>query len=275
MPTDRGVITIERQIVGPDRRRDDLSPTGAERVGHGVGDRGRTRHRRALAGALEAERIERRRRIAARDTDRGDAVGARKRIVHQGSGEHLTARVVDDLLPERRADALDSTALRLPLHEERVDLTAGIVDGVVREHGDRAGLAVDLDGRDVDPGRPRHALRAHVTCRREARLAENPDGVRALREPRELDQAEPAIRRARDVGPATGDHDVLRVTLEGPSRDASRLVAHRLGRLRYGVAHDDGDTARVSAGARGEARGVAPPRTSTHSNETPSPSAHI
>src|SRR5207237_556906 len=88
----------------------DLRRIVAERVGDGIGDGGRAGDRRAFARALDAEWIERRRRVAARHVDRRHRVGARGAVFHERAREELAARVVDDLFGERGADALPSAA---------------------------------------------------------------------------------------------------------------------------------------------------------------------
>ena len=73
----------------------------------------------------------------------------RAEVVHEGAGEQVAVLVVDDALEEGRPGPVREPAAHLALGEERVEQPAGVVDGRVVEDGDGAGLAVDLDDRDV------------------------------------------------------------------------------------------------------------------------------
>ena len=57
--------------------------------------------------------------------------------------------VVDDMLPQRLADALRDAAVDLAVHDQRVDRAAEIVDRAVAHDLDYAGLGIDLDLADV------------------------------------------------------------------------------------------------------------------------------
>ena len=64
-------------------------------------------------GMLEVDRL-----------DERELVGPRQRVVHQGAGEELARRVVDDLLAEAPAHPLGDAAVDLPVHEQGIDHAA-------------------------------------------------------------------------------------------------------------------------------------------------------
>ena len=61
------------------------------------------------------------------------------------AGDRLSRGVEAELLPHRLADALRDAAVRLPVHDERIDAAADIVDRGVAGDGDRARVRIDLD----------------------------------------------------------------------------------------------------------------------------------
>ena len=90
------------------------------------------------------------------------------------------ARVVQPLLGERVADALDDPALDLARRAERVDHAADVVDRRDPVDPDLAGLDVDGDLRDLDAERQHlHAgrVRAARALAEDLRVLEQPDDL--------------------------------------------------------------------------------------------------
>src|SRR3989442_7521097 len=136
-------------------------------------------------------------------------------------GTRLTVIVVHELFVERTPHPLGDPAMDLPLDDEGIDHTAGVAhDGVV-EDLDSSGLALDLDGGDVDAagkGRPR---RRKVVRRLEPGVHPVGQGRARRAGPRQLGEREAAIRRADDTHDAVGE-------LEVGVADLSRWAASRL-----------------------------------------------
>ncbi len=111
--------------------------------------RGRRDHAR-LAGALDAERVERRGRLEVVDVDRGGHLGdVGHEEVHERGVEQLARLVVDHPLVERPAHALGDAAVDLALDDHRVDQVAAVVDDGVLEDRDLGGVGVGLDDHRV------------------------------------------------------------------------------------------------------------------------------
>ncbi len=72
--------------------------------------------------------------------------GARQRVVHQRAGEKLAGlRVIGHALQQRLADALRNAAMRLAVHEQRIDHAAHIVHRRIARDARGTGLGIDLD----------------------------------------------------------------------------------------------------------------------------------
>src|SRR3546814_5337884 len=107
-------------------------------------DRGQGADRARLPRALDAGRVARRRHREALDRDRGDILGPRHGILHEGRRQELAGfRVVDGLLHQRLAQPLADAAADLPFDEPRVDHPADVIDDDV---------ALELDGARVAIG---------------------------------------------------------------------------------------------------------------------------
>src|SRR5439155_396484 len=91
-----------------------------DRIRLSVNDRGRCRQGAALARALDAERVQRRGRLQVVHLERRHVGRARQRVVHQGAGDELAARVVDDLLDQRVADPVGDASVNLSLDHQRI-----------------------------------------------------------------------------------------------------------------------------------------------------------
>ena len=137
------------QLLGPQHHVDVLHAELAQRVNRRRDDAGRRAERAGFADTFRAERVDRCRcdravQLEAREVDR-----ARKRVVHERPGDELTVRVVDRLLDHGLADPLREPAVNLSLHDQRVDQMPGIVHGHEFQQRRFAGLAIDLEHRDV------------------------------------------------------------------------------------------------------------------------------
>src|SRR5580704_18131871 len=96
------------------------------------------------------------------DLDIWDVSRNRQRVIHQRAAQQLTVGVVDDRLAEDAAQTLRRAAHDLAFDQHRIDDVAAIVgDRVIRDL-DPAGLAVDLDDRDMHRIAPSHGRRLPV-----------------------------------------------------------------------------------------------------------------
>ena len=76
--------------------------------------------------SFRAERIAQRRRRQAVERQRWRVARSWQRIVHKRTGQQLPVVVVDGLLHERLANALDDPAMRLAFDEFRIDQHAEV-----------------------------------------------------------------------------------------------------------------------------------------------------
>ena len=127
-----------------------------QRIHHRVHDRRRRADGAGLAAALGAQRIVRAERGVGLELERKEIVGTRHAIVHERARLELAALVViDRVLVERLADALDQRAMDLALDDQRVDDAAEVVGAGEVDKLDRAGLAIDFDLGDIGARRDR------------------------------------------------------------------------------------------------------------------------
>ena len=89
-----------------------------------------------LADALDAERVDRRRRDRLVELEVREARGPRQRVVEHRARQELALVAVDRALPERLADALGDAAVELAVDDHRVDLLADVIDGDVADQVD-------------------------------------------------------------------------------------------------------------------------------------------
>jgi hypothetical protein len=125
----------------PDRMPDPLrrcrhvemgNPVWRQRVDDRVHHRGRGGDGADLAAPLDAKRIVPATGALGRHRDRRQVICAGHAIIHERTGEELSARrVIDAVLAERLADPLRNTAMDLTLHDHRVQHHADIVDGSI------------------------------------------------------------------------------------------------------------------------------------------------
>src|SRR3982750_433722 len=120
-------LTTLKDIPDP-RRRERQLDVKTERGRDGVRDRSRRADRAALAHALRAERVERRRRLAQAARDRRHRLRRRQVVVVEIDSERLPVLVVADVLVQALADALHHRADDLALREQRIDDAAAVVD---------------------------------------------------------------------------------------------------------------------------------------------------
>src|SRR5262245_14534542 len=137
--------------LGPQRHVDVADLERVERVDHRVHHRRRRADGRRLADALGAERVDRSRRDRLVGDERREVVGPRHAVVHERAGHQLAVRAVDHFLQERLCDALGQPPVHLARDEGRADADAAVIDRHELAHRDLAGLAIDLDDRDVRP----------------------------------------------------------------------------------------------------------------------------
>ena len=79
-----------------------------------------------------------------------DDVGPRHHVIHEAAVVSLAGlAVIDHLLAQGLADALDRAAVELAAHDHRIDDPADIVDRDIGDDLDGAGLRIDLDLADM------------------------------------------------------------------------------------------------------------------------------
>ena len=144
------VVLAVNQAPDARRRERQLHVVPPERVRDGVRDRDWRGHRVALAETLRAERRKRRGRREVPDARHGQVGRRRRQVVDQRARHQVPGFVVDVALEERCADTVRETAEDLAVRERRIEQHAGVVHGHVVRHAHGAGLAIDLDGADVD-----------------------------------------------------------------------------------------------------------------------------
>ena len=72
------------------------------------------------------------------------------RVIGEARGQQLAdSRVIDDVLQQRLAEALHHAAMHLARDQHRIDDAAEIVEHVIGDDLDLAGLRVDLDLADM------------------------------------------------------------------------------------------------------------------------------
>jgi len=108
---------------------------------------GMHRHDAALARALGAEGVERRRRLQMEDLEARRRVGGGgQRVVHQRRGQALAAPVIDKLRVERIRDALDDGPVYLALDDLPLGLGGEAGAPVERARDQRTQREDDEDG---------------------------------------------------------------------------------------------------------------------------------
>ena len=114
------------------------------------GDRGADAGDAAFAGALDAERIERRGVILAQQNlGRRRLVHGGQQIIGEGDGERIAALAVGEFLEQRAAEALRVAADDLAVHQRRIDGAADVIGDAIALDRDAAGFAVDAHDGDV------------------------------------------------------------------------------------------------------------------------------
>ena len=104
------------------------------------------RRRAALPARLHAEWIGRRQHLGDFGLERRQIVEPRHPVVHQRSGDRLSGRRIDRaVLPERLPHALGDAAMGLPVHDQRIDAAADVIDRRVALDVHASGLRIDLD----------------------------------------------------------------------------------------------------------------------------------
>ena len=124
----------------------------ADRIIDRGGDGGAHRVDAAFADALDAQRIERARRVLAQQQlDGRNRHAARQQVIGKARRERLALLVVAELLVERAAEALRRAARDLARDEARIDRTADVVADQDAFRGDLARVAINPHQRDMTP----------------------------------------------------------------------------------------------------------------------------
>ncbi len=140
---------MSRSRCGVTGRRS-IAPGNADRVVDRGRDGGADRVRSALAGSLEAERIERARRILGdQHVDRRHLACGGHQVVREGDRQRLAALVVEEFLEQSAAEPLRKAAGDLALDQHRIDRAADVVGDEIALDRHAAGVAVHLGDGDM------------------------------------------------------------------------------------------------------------------------------
>src|SRR5882724_9082571 len=138
-----------QQSVGIERHLAYAHPERRQRIVDGLGDERRHWNGAGLPHPFDPERVQRRWRLAVGDLDGRNLEGGWNQEVHEGRGERLAARVVNDALEERASDALRDAPADLTLDDRRVHQRAAVVLDDVTKNREIARIDVHLDDRGV------------------------------------------------------------------------------------------------------------------------------
>ena len=128
-----------------------------------------------LTRSLDAEWIGRGSKRARDCVYRRHVAGARHGIISERSRDQLTGiGVINRLLEKSLANSLDDAALDLPLHKDRFEKVAAVVDRIVSHDLDHADFRIDLNFGNVTA--VGESLRGLGRSRRVERLALAPFG---------------------------------------------------------------------------------------------------
>src|SRR6266567_505977 len=137
-------MTAQQYPAQPLRRDRQLGDGAgnADRIIDRGGDRRADRIGATLAGALEAQEIERTRRVLGdHHVDRRHFVRGGNEIIGERDRERLPALVIDELLEQRAAEPLDGAAGELAMDQHWVDRLADIVGDEIALDLHPAGLS--------------------------------------------------------------------------------------------------------------------------------------
>ncbi len=194
--------------VGRQRHLREAHAERRQRILDGGDDRRRRRNGAAFARALDAERIERVRRLHVLDPAARHVRSGGQEIILEARRQRLRARVVFHELEQCIADAVRDPALHLAVHDQRVDHVAAVVRHHVVDERDAAGEGIDLHLDHVGAVAIRRLRRREIGRVLEAgRLSRRErESWHALRGARQL-----AERHRRPVAAAGGGAAVLDV----------------------------------------------------------------
>ena len=175
-------------------------------------DRRRHRHHAGFADALDAERVERRRRFVVEDLDARHARRRHQQIFGERRGDRLAVVVEAHPFEERVADAVHDAADDLALDHHRIDRAAAIMREDEALDRDPAGLDIDLDLGDRGAVGIGHGVDDDMLGRLEPRR--DPPGSTIARpardRARDLGERDAHRRRALDPDAVAGDLEIVR-----------------------------------------------------------------
>ena len=122
-----------QHLLGGGGHVDVLDAEVAERIDHGRLHRGRAADGAALADALGAERVDRRRGLHVDDLEARQLGGRDHRVVGEVRRDRVAVVVVADLFEQRLGGALGDATVDLAVEQQRVQHPTGVVAGDVAE----------------------------------------------------------------------------------------------------------------------------------------------
>ena len=126
-----------------------MDPERAQRVHHRVRNRGSRTGRPTFPDAFDAHRVVGTGRDSSLGFEHRQVGGGGEEVGREVAGQQLPVLVVDDAFVERLGEPLRDRAVHLAVDDHRIDHRAAVVDRDVTEDGDRTGLPVDVDLREV------------------------------------------------------------------------------------------------------------------------------
>src|SRR5262252_8022230 len=154
-------------------------------------------------------------------------------------------RIIGAQLPQRLADSLSGSAMRLSVNDEWVDGSADIVDRRIANQFECAGLAIDLDLADMRAVGKTKLQDGFVACCLESAAQIFRHAFAACCRCRDVKNSKRTIGALNSVATA-GEYDVVFGGFEHMGRDVLALLDNRIS----GFAHDDTGEAHRSGGVR-------------------------
>ena len=223
-----------------------------------IGDGRRRGHGATFAEPLDAERVQRRRRMQVRDGNGRYLSRRGHAIVHQRLRDEVRLFVIAQLLVQRTANALRHATDDLTVHNERIDEWPRIADYGVLEHAHGERVAIDLHHREVDTTGKRRLGRQEVVRRLQSRL----HTYRQSGRPRsgggcELSEAQPAVWCPAHLHARICPFEVRRRGFEQVRGQRERLLTYLLGRHMRRVSRHDRVATGIGADAERDGVSVA------------------
>src|SRR5262252_2705849 len=152
-------------------------------------------------------------------------------------------RIIGAQLPQRLADSLSGSAMRLSVNDEGIDGSADIVDRRIANQFECAGLAIDFDLADMRAVGKAKLQDGSVACCLKSSGQIFRHALTACRRCRDVENSKRTIGTLNSVATAS-EYDVVFGGFEHMGRDVLALLDNRIS----GFAHDDAGEAHRPGG---------------------------